>query len=150
MIRQDIVDAIITQLKTITTTNGYNVTVQSTDVTDWMEGNTDTDVDYALEVNDEGADIQKESEAYSKITLRISIKGYVKKEADTAKYTRKLMDDVYKAMYAGQQTWCRTSSYNGLMVVPTGDLMEVFEEEEVIGIFSINFDFRYNSGQWRI
>lgn len=154
MIRQDLVTAVITALKTITTTNGYNCTLQAGDVLDWGVGSPDTDTDFTLIVNDPNANIDETKQEISKAfyyNLQIQISGIVKKGSDTALYTRKLLDDVYKAIYNGKETWCYNANYNGLRVYPAGDQLDVFEEDEPIGVFQVNFEFRYSTGkEWRI
>lgn len=154
MIRADLVAAVITALKTITTTNGYNCTLSADDVTDWGVGSPDSDAEFSLIVNDANGTIDEGRQEISRgfaYIIQIQISGVVMKGAQTASWTRKLMDDVYKAIYTGKETWEYNSSYNGLKVLPAGDQLEVFEEDVPVGVFQINFDFRTHTGSgWRI
>lgn len=142
-IRQQIIDKIDARFKAIKTTAGYKTNIGN-NVFDWLGRDlADTELD-ALIYRDKTNAIEEAEfgKIFNKITLEIEIK--TKSGSTTAKQTRMMIEDAYKAI-GTDETW------SGLAIEtkPISEEMDLEFSDKKIGSARITIEILYQTATWQ-
>lgn len=141
-IRQQIITALDTRLKTITTANSYK-TNAGAHVFDWLDRDlADSELDAIIyrdkqnEITDSGF-----GTVINTVTVEIEVK--TKSASTTAAQVRKMIEDVYKAI-GTDDTW------GGLALTtnPQTDEIDLSQVEKIAGSALIVIKIEYNTNAW--
>ena len=141
-IRQQIIDKIDTRFKAILVTGGYKTNIGN-HVYDWLERDlADSELD-ALIYRDKRNELTGTEFGVisNRITLEIEIK--TKSGSTTAKQTRMMIEDVYKAI-GTDETW----SGLAMFTVPRSEEMEIGYADKKVGSATIIVEIEYATATW--
>lgn len=141
--RRQIVDAIIAELKSISTLNGYSYDQNAKDVYDWLTVRLDTDISsVAIELRDISDSVDS-SEGYAEHDLEIEIALYVETGGATQDDTRDKMQDIATALKNVRD------AQNAIIDIDfTGSEIEFDRERKLIGAALLRFVVRYNTDEF--
>lgn len=141
-IRQQIIDKIDTRFKAIKITGGYKTNIGN-NVFDWLARDlADTELD-ALIYRDKRNEVSwtEFGAIANRITLEIEIK--TKSGSTTAKQTRMMIEDVYKAI-GTDETWGGLA----LITIPKSEEMDLEFSDKKIGSATITVEIEYATATW--
>lgn len=141
-IRQQILTALDTRLKTITVANGYKTGVGAR-VFPWLDRElADTEID-ALIYRDPANVITPESFDTCTNKLRVEIEVKTKLAANTVLQVRKLIEDVYQAIKT-DETW------GGLAIDtnPVSDEIDIQQADKIMGSALVVIEIEYEADKW--
>jgi hypothetical protein len=141
-IRQQLISAIDTRLKTITTANGYKTNAGS-NVFDWLDRDlADSELD-AIIYRDR-SNVMDMSDFDSKMnTVVVEIQVKTKSTTTTAAQVREMIEDVYKAI-GTDETWGGLA----LQTMPKSDDIDVQQSDKITGSGTITIEIQYESAKW--
>ncbi len=140
--RQDIIDAIDTRMKTITTANGYK-TNAGNNVFDWLDRDlADSELD-AIIYRDKSSvmDMSDFDSKMSSVIVEIEVK--TKSTTTTAAQVREMIEDTYKAI-GTDETWGGLA----LQTMPKSDDIDVQQSDKITGSGTIMIEIQYESAKW--
>lgn len=141
-IRQQIITALDTRLKTITTANGYK-TNAGRNVFDWLDRDlADTELD-AIIYRDVSNQFQADYFGGTGNRLRIEIEGRTKQASTTAAQIRKIVDDIYKAVGTDE-------TFGGLAceTIPVSDELNIQQADKIMALATVILDVYYLGAKW--
>jgi hypothetical protein len=142
-IRQQIITAIDTRLKTILTTGGSYKTDAGLHVFDWLDRDlADSELD-AIIYRDRTNEITPETiQNYSnKVTIEIEAK--TKQATDTARQIRKIVEDIYQAIGTDDR-------WGGLAIdtQPVSEEIDIQQTDKIAGSAKLTIAIEYEKEKW--
>ncbi|MCK9570060.1 hypothetical protein M0R72_14045 [Candidatus Pacearchaeota archaeon] len=142
-IRQQIITAIDTRLRTITVANSYT-TNAGAHVYDWLDRDlADTELD-AIIYRDRSDVIEHNLTDAFTHRLRVEIDARSKNAASTAAQIRKIIDDIYKAIGV-DDTWGGLAQDTSM---PTNVEMAIEQADKIMGGASFTIEIEYDAAKW--
>lgn len=141
-IRQQIITALDTRLRTITTANGYLTNVGQR-VFDWLDRDlADTELD-AIVYRDPANEISQETFSQVDNRVRVEIEVKTKSASTTAAQVRKLIEDVYKAIGIDE-------TFGGLAheAQPVSENIDIQQADKIMGSATVVIDIYYMTTKW--
>lgn len=141
-IRQQIITALDTRLRTITTANGYLTNVGQR-VFDWLDRDlADTELD-AIVYRDPANEISQETFSQVDNRVRVEIEVKTKSASTTAAQVRKLIEDVYKAIGIDE-------TFGGLAheAQPVSENIDIQQADKIMGSATVVIEIYYVSTKW--
>jgi hypothetical protein len=147
-IRQQIVDALVGRLKTITTANGYASDIGG-NVYSWFPENLSTEVLPLLMVNDLGDTLTDSGQDQIEHSLRIQIEGHIAAGTTTDQAIRSLIGDIAKVVMDPQDRTlgglCDT-----MQLLDGGTIQLEQQAEQTVGAatLALGVTYRTDRGDW--
>lgn len=141
-IRQSIMTALDTRLKTIKTTAGYK-TNAGNNVFDWLDRDlADTELD-AIVYRDPANEILQETFNQINNRVRVEIEVKTKSASTTGAQVRKLIEDVYKAIGTDE-------TFGGLAheAQPVSENIDIQQADKIMGSATVVIDIYYMTTKW--
>lgn len=141
-IRQQIITALDTRLRTITIANGYK-TNAGAHVFDWLDRDlADTELD-AIVYRDPANEISQETFSQVDNRVRVEIEVKTKSASTTAAQVRKLIEDVYKAIGIDE-------TFGGLAheAQPVSENIDIQQADKIMGSATVVIEIYYVSTKW--
>jgi hypothetical protein len=141
-IRQQIITALDTRLKTIKKTASYK-TDAGNNVFDWLDRDlADSELD-AIVYRDKTNEISAEGFDVSGNRVRVEIEAKTKQASGTAARLREIIEDIYKAIGTDE-------SFGGLAIEssPAGESIDIDQVDTIRGNATIAIDISYMSPKW--
>lgn len=141
-IRQQIIDAIDTRFKAITTTNGYKTNI-GVHVFDWLDRElADSELDALIYRDTVNEIIQGTIHDYSN-QLHLEIEVKTKNASTTAKQVRMMIEDIYKAIGTDDR-------WSGLAIdtQPVSETIDIQEWDKIMGSATIVVVIEYDTDKW--
>lgn len=140
MKRENIINDLVTWLKTITPDNGYNSDFANC-VYSWKTEQIPENVSLWVEIHDPAVDItNKYNIPNVEMALAINIVVFCSDGSQTAGNIRKAIEDIYRLIIAKRVALI--TSYQCKFELE-GDEMEIFEEDIIAGVGFIKLKFEY-------
>lgn len=141
-IRQQIITALDTRLKTITKAKGYG-TDAGKNVFDWLDRDlADSELD-AIVYRDPSNEIADETFNQTTNRLRLEIEARTKAAATTAAQIRKIVQDIYAAL--GTDEKFGQLAYQTLQV---GETIDIQQQDKIMASATITLDVYYITQKW--
>lgn len=141
-IRQQIITALDTRLRTITIANGYK-TNAGAHVFDWLDRDlADSELD-AIVYRDTNNNIISEGFDYYENRMRVEIEAKAKSAATTAAQVRKIIEDIYKAI-GTDETFGGLAHYSE----PVSDALDIQQADKIAGSATVTIEVVYVAQKW--
>lgn len=141
-IRQSIITALDTRLRTITIANGYQTNAGQR-VFDWLDRDlADTELD-AIVYRDPANEISQETFSQVDNRVRVEIEVKTKSASTTGAQVRKLIEDVYKAIGTDE-------TFGGLAheAQPVSENIDIQQADKIMGSATLVIDIYYMTTKW--
>lgn len=141
-IRQQIITALDTRLRTITIANGYHTNAGQR-VFDWLDRDlADTELD-AIVYRDPANEILQETFNQINNRVRVEIEVKTKSASTTGAQVRKLIEDVYKAIGTDE-------TFGGLAheAQPVSENIDIQQADKIMGSATVVIDIYYMTTKW--
>lgn len=141
-IRQQIMAALDTRLKTIKTTGGYK-TNAGQNVFDWLDRDlADTELD-AIIYRDRTDDLTPLSTRKFENRVTVEIEAKTKQAAGTARRLREIIEDIYKAIGTDE-------TFSGLArsTRPEREEIDITQQDKISGAATLSISIVYETTKW--